>query len=69
MGAGRVTIKIDEKGEIKVETRGMLGPACLDEVLKILQENAAVTEIRKTDEYYMKPGAKIREEAKQKVRQ
>lgn len=69
MGGGKVTIRINEKGEIELETRGMPGPVCLEEVNKLLEEIVAVTDVKKTDEYYMKPKVRTRQRAKEKVKQ
>ena len=66
---GKITVKIDEKGDILVETRGILGPSCLEEVKKLLEEIAAITEMRKTDEYYMKINHLVDEEVRQEVRE
>lgn len=51
-----------------VETRGILGPSCLEEVNKLLKEIASVTEVRKTDEYYLKGKAHVQTRAKQEVK-
>jgi len=69
MPEGKITVRINEKGEIFAETRNILGPSCLEEVTKLLEEIASITEVRKTDEYYMK--AKVSQETKatQEVRE
>jgi len=49
----KIVIRINEEtGEINIETHGILGPSCVDEVDKILKDNATVYESHKTDEYY-----------------
>lgn len=49
----KIVIRINEEtGEVSVETKGILGPSCIDEVDKILKDNATVYESHKTDEYY-----------------
>ena len=51
----KITIKIDENGEMKIKTQGILGPTCVDEVDKLLKDIALTVNYTKTDEYYMKP--------------
>lgn len=68
MAEGKITVKINEKGEIMMETRGILGPSCLEEVNKLLEEIASVTEVKKTDEYYMKGKAQVQTSVKQEVK-
>lgn len=47
----RITITINEDGSLNVETEGLKGEACLDEVNALLDEVANIKEIKKTDEY------------------
>ena len=54
MTEGKITIRIDEKGELSAETHKILGPQCLDELNSLLEELVSVTDVNKTDEYYMK---------------
>lgn len=68
MTEGKIEVKINEKGEIAVETHGILGPACLDEVNKLLENIAAITSVNKTDEYYMKGNVSIQRSVKQEVK-
>jgi len=68
MTEGKIEIKIDEKGEIEAETRGILGPKCLEEVNKLLEDLAAVTSVNKTDEYYMKSEVNTKNNVKQEVK-
>lgn len=48
----KITIKIDENGELFIETKGILGPSCIDEVKKLLDEDVEITSLNKTDEFY-----------------
>ena len=63
-----ITVTIDEKGEMSVKTRGILGPACIDEVSRLLEELAIITEVNKTDEYHMKAQVQEAVKTKQVVR-
>lgn len=60
----KIKVIIDENGEIFVETDGILGPACVDEIAKIMKDAAIAVEANKTDEYHMgqlvKPAQKQR---------
>ncbi len=69
MSEGKITVKINEKGEIVAETRNILGPSCLEEITKLLEEIAAITEVRKTDEYYMKTKVLQNTKVSQEVRE
>lgn len=61
MAEEKIIIRINEEtGEIDIETKGILGPSCFDEVDKILKDNATVYESHKTDEYYRSPEVKTR---------
>lgn len=68
MSEGKIEIKINEKGEIVVETHGIVGPSCLEEVNKFLEGMVAVTSINKTDEYYMKLNIQTQINVKQEVK-
>ncbi len=68
MSEEKIIIKIDEKGELVLETKGIKGPTCLDEALKILEDLALITEVRKTDEYYMEGKVKVQTNVKVEVR-
>ena len=49
----RIQIIINEKGELIVESHGIQGPKCIDEIHKLLEDIALSVELEKTDEYYM----------------
>lgn len=49
----KIKVIIDENGEIFVETNGILGPACVDEIAKIMKDVGIAFESNKTDEYHM----------------
>ena len=51
----QIKITIDENGEMKIKTQGILGPTCVDEVNKLLEDIALAVNYTKTDEYYIKP--------------
>ena len=59
-------IKIDKNGELTIKTRGILGPTCVDEVNKLIEDLALVTEYRKTDEYYMEVQRTVKKEVEVK---
>lgn len=59
MGEEIINIDIDENGEIFIETNGIKGPACTEEVEKLLKELAIVTDTNKSDEYFMENSAGI----------
>ena len=69
MKEGTIEIRIDEKGDLRIETHNILGPACIEEVEKILKEIASITDVQKTDEFYMKPQkVTVQSKALQEVR-
>ena len=53
MVEGKITVKIDERGEIEVTTRNIKGPSCVNEITELLKDLASITDMKKTDEYYM----------------
>lgn len=69
MTEGKITIKINEKGEMVIETHGIHGPACMEEVNILLEEMAAITEVNKTDEYYLRPKTLFKTDVRKEVRQ
>lgn len=48
-----ISIEIDENGEIFIETNGIRGPACIDQVEELLKDLAVVSDTNKSDEFYM----------------
>ena len=48
----KIIVKIDENGELFIETKGIRGPSCIAEVKKLLDEDAEITSLNKTDEFY-----------------
>lgn len=64
----KIIIKIDKDGNLKVEVSGILGPACVDEVKKLLEDIAYIQDIIKTDEYYMSPHVVQRSKRKIKLK-
>jgi hypothetical protein len=48
----RIVITIDEQGKISASTEGLKGEVCLDELQKILGEEADLGSLSKTDEFY-----------------
>ena len=59
MGEEIINIEIGENGEVFIETNGIKGPACIDEVEKLLKELVFVTDMNKSDEYFMENSAGI----------
>lgn len=55
-----ITITIDEDGQLRLETRGIVGPVCVEEARKLLEKIAIPVEIHKTDEYFMGAKGKVR---------
>lgn len=64
----KIVLEFDENGEIVVETKGIRGASCLDDVKKLLEGVAVITHEHKASEFYS--GAKVTSttEAKVKVR-
>jgi len=53
MNKQRIIVSISKKdGEIKLETHGVKGKACLDMLEELLGEIVEITETTPTDEYY-----------------
>lgn len=48
----KIILEIDDDGNLDITTLGIKGPKCVEEVLKILEDLAAITELDKTDEFY-----------------
>lgn len=59
----QILIEIDVDGEIKMETKGLKGPSCMEELEVLMQNIAGEKEIKKTQEYY----EKTNRESKQKI--
>ena len=55
MSEEKIVIKIDGDGGLQVETFGIYGPRCFEEVEKILEDLALKIEEQKKDEYFMEP--------------
>jgi len=68
MAEGKITIRITEKGELNAETHKILGPQCLDELNALLEEMVSITDVNKTDEYYMRQKVTTVVKGKQEVR-
>ena len=49
----KIIIKVDENGNLTMETKGIEGPACIEEINKLLDDNILIIESHKTDEYYI----------------
>lgn len=64
----KITIVIDDQGEMLVKTKRILGPACVEEVEKLLEEMALITEINRTDEYHMRENVSEAVKTKQVVK-
>jgi hypothetical protein len=62
----KIIIKIDENGELFIETKGILGPSCIDEVKKLLDEDAEIVSLNKTDEFYQ--GQELSAKTQSKIR-
>ena len=54
-----ISIEIDENGEIFIETNGIRGPACIDQVEELLKDLAVVSAPNKSEEYYMENPAQV----------
>jgi len=48
---GKIEIKIDNKGVIRVDTIGIHGVKCLEEVNDLLEELVLITDVKKTDSF------------------
>jgi len=59
-------VKINDQGEIEVETFGIRGPLCVEEINKLIQDIALTVETNKKDEYFMEPEVKTLSTIKQK---
>lgn len=64
MSEQKIIIRANEKGELSVETKGIHGPTCVDEINKLLDEIAFITDRKNTDEYYMKGTVKAQSNVK-----
>lgn len=49
----KIIIKIDKKGSITSEIKGVIGPSCVDKIEELLRDIAEIEDMRKTDEYFM----------------
>ncbi len=54
MAEQRIIVEIDEDGKITAKTNGFKGEACLDELQKLLGEEAAPSKLKPTDDFYQK---------------
>ncbi|MDM8563397.1 DUF2997 domain-containing protein [Candidatus Marithioploca araucensis] len=55
----RITVTIDEKGQITAKTAGFQGEACLDELQSLLEDLGTIHEVKKTDAYYQQNAIKV----------
>lgn len=60
----RIDIEIDENGVISAKTEGFKGETCIEELQKLLEGLALITEFNKTDEYYQKVDIKTQQKQK-----
>lgn len=65
MSEEKIIIKINEEGDIEVETFGIMGPICDEEIEKILKNIALTYEDTKKDEYFMEPEVNLTRKQKQ----
>ncbi len=54
MAEQTITITIDQNGKINVETIGLKGEMCFDELQELLGNEADLLSVKKTDEYFQK---------------
>jgi hypothetical protein len=66
MAEQRITITIDEDGNLSAKTDGFKGEACLDAVEKILEEQVQISSFKKTDEYFQEQKIKQQKTITQK---
>lgn len=64
MAEQRITITIDENGQITAKTEGIKGEICLSELEQLL-ENEPLLQLDKTDEFHQQ--AKISSKEQQKI--
>lgn len=62
----RIELEIDEDGKILAKTEGLKGETCLDELQKLLEGIALISETKKTDEYFQKVETKTKQTQKLK---
>ena len=55
----RITVTIDEEGQITAKTAGFKGESCLDELQSLLEEIGTLQEVKKTDDYYQQNNLKV----------
>ena len=48
----KIEIEIDEKGNLKAETKGMQGKICAEELDKVLKDIPGEQKIKNTPDYY-----------------
>ena len=53
-----IIVTISQDGEIQMETRGMKGAECEEEIKPIAKDLGPIKSIKKTSEYYEKPKQK-----------
>lgn len=66
MAEHKITITIDENGEIKAETFGIKGEMCLDELKALLDTETNLLSVKKTDEYFQKEKVQIQSKIQNK---
>jgi len=60
----RITVTIDDAGQITAKTAGFKGEACLDELQSLLEELGTLQEVKKTDEYYQQNAVTVKHQQK-----
>ncbi len=66
MSEEKISIIINEDGELSIKTRGILGPTCVDEVNRLIEDLVLAIDYKKTDEYYAEIQKTIKTEVQAK---
>lgn len=66
MAEHKITITIDENGEIKAETSGIKGEMCLEELKELLDTETNLLSVKKTDEYFQQEKTQNKNKIKNK---
>ena len=62
----RITVTIDEQGNLSATTAGFTGEACLDELEALLGDVADLQDVKKTDAYFQQQTIKQRTKLSQR---
>ncbi len=63
----QIVIEIDEEDNVTMETHGIKGPKCVDEIKRVTKNLAPIESTQKTKEYYEEDKSKLKAKKKTSI--